>query len=371
MFQKARESAYLESTSLLFLLVRWRKPLAIVILSTLVLAFIFSGPAFITPKFRSSVIFFPSSTNSISKAILEESSSEKQDIFAYGEEEQAEQMLQILNSDEIRSRIIAKYDLMNHYSIDPSDAYPMTRLYDKFKENISFSRTEFMSVKIDVLDTDPQIAADVANDIASLLDSMKYKIQRSRAEEAFAIMKSAYDEKLLSIRAKEDSLKVIRQHGVMDFSTQNEILSSEYTRASTIFTNESASLPVLQQYREENDSSIVNTKARIKGAEARMKYLQGKLDNLTEYGGAVNSLNQQLAIDREELARIKKQYDKISVDVTHTMTPKFIVNRAEKAEKKSYPIRWLIVLVSIAVTFLLTVVTLLIIERVREIKYNL
>src|SRR5690349_15041805 len=109
MFQKARDSAYLESTSLLILLVRWRKPLAIVLLSTLIVAYIFSGPAFITPKFKSSVIFFPSSTNSISKAILEETSSEKQDILAYGEEEQAEQMLQILNSDDIRTMIIQKY----------------------------------------------------------------------------------------------------------------------------------------------------------------------------------------------------------------------------------------------------------------------
>src|SRR3954468_6868116 len=111
MFQKARESNYLESTSLLFLLVRWRKPLSIVLLCTLVAAFIFSSPLFITPKFKSSVIFFPSSTNSISKAILEESVSEKQDILAFGEEEQAEQMLQILNSDDIRLAIINKYDL--------------------------------------------------------------------------------------------------------------------------------------------------------------------------------------------------------------------------------------------------------------------
>src|SRR5574338_1376577 len=121
MFQKARESAYLESTSLLFLLVRWRKPLAIVMLSTLIAAFIFSGPSFIEPKYKSTVILFPSATNSISKAILEDSYSEKQDILAFGEEEQAEQMLQILNSDEIREAIIKKFDLFTHYKIESTD----------------------------------------------------------------------------------------------------------------------------------------------------------------------------------------------------------------------------------------------------------
>jgi uncharacterized protein involved in exopolysaccharide biosynthesis len=371
MFQKARESAYLESTSLLFLLVRWRKPLVIVLISTTIAAFVFSGPLFIQPKFKSSVVFFPSSTNSISKAILEDSNSEKQDILAFGEEEQAEQMLQILNSDDIREIIIKKYDLLKHYNIKENDPFPLTSLYDKFKENISFSRTEFMSVRIDVLDPDPQMAANIANDIASLLDSMKIKIQRARAEDALRIIKFAYEEKLSGIRAKEDSLLKLRALGIMDYAVQNDILSTQFTIASTVFTNEKASLSVLQQFREANDSSIVNTKARIKGAEARITYLQEQLNNLAKYGGASVSLNQQLGIDREDLARIKKQYDKLSVDVTHNMTPKFIVNKAEKAEKKSYPMRWLIVVVSIAITFLLTVVILLVIERVREIKYNL
>ena len=76
-------------------------------------------------------------------------------------------------------------------------------------------------------------------------------------------------------------------------------------------------------------------------------------------------------LDREELSIIKKQYDKLAVDVKQNLTPKFIVNKAVMAEKKSYPIRWLIMLVSVAISFLLSIVILLVFERVREIKYNL
>lgn len=177
MFQKARDTAYLESTSLLILIVRWKKPLIISLLIAGLLATFFSGPLFITPKYNSSVIFFPATTNSLSKAILEETGSDKQDILAFGEEEQAEQMLQILNSDEIREVIINKYNLFDHYHVNTSDNFPLTKLNDLFKDNISFSRTEFMSVRIDVMDEDPQLAANIANDISSLLDSMKTKIQ--------------------------------------------------------------------------------------------------------------------------------------------------------------------------------------------------
>ena len=370
MFQKARESAYLESTSLLILMVRWRKSLIIILLVALSASYIFSGQTFIPPKYRSSVIFFPSATNSVSKALLEESNSEKQDILAFGEEEQGEQMLQILNSDEIRASIINKYDLLLHYKIKTEDDFPLTMLNEKFKENISFSRTEFMSVRIDVLDTDPQMAADIANDISSLLDSMKTKIQHSRAEAALLIVKNAYDLKMESMKVKEDSLRHICEKGVMNFGTQTEILNIEYAQASSVFSNESASLPLLKKFKSENDTAILGTQARILGAQARMKNTQAQLQLLAKYGGASVSLNQELTIDREELSTIKKQYDKISLDAKQNLTPKFIVNKAVKAEKKCYPVRWLVVLISVSLTFMLSVLTLLLFEKVREIKYN-
>ncbi len=371
MFQKARESTYLESSSLLFLLLRWRKPLIIIFLATLVASLVFSSSFFIKPKYRSSVVFFPSATNSVSKALLEESPSEKQDILAFGEEEQAEQMLQILNSDEIREMIIKKYDLLTHYNISPDENYPMTKLNEKFKDNISFSRTEFMSVRIDVMDTDPQMAANIANDIASLLDSMKTKIQRSRAEAALIIVRSAYDSKMAAMKIKEDSLRKICEMGVMDFPTQVEILNKEYAQAMSMYANENASLPVLEKYKPENDTSVIGTKSRISGAQARMKNIESQMQVLTKYGGASVSLNEELKLEREELSKIKTQYDKLSVDAMQNLTPKFIVNKAVKAEKKSYPVRWLIVLVSVTLTFILSVVVLLVIERTREIKYNL
>jgi hypothetical protein len=371
MFQKARESAYLESSSLLFLIVRWRKPLIIILIAAASGSYIFSGPFFIKPKYRSSVIFFPSATNSVSKALLEESSSEKQDILAFGEEEQAEQMLQILNSDEIRETITGKYNLLEHYEIDKNEKYPITRLHEEFKDNISFSRTEFLSVRIDVLDIDPQVAANIANDIAALLDSMKTKIQRSRAEEALSIVRKAYEAKLVLMKTKEDSLQRICELGVMDFGTQTEILNKEYALASSVYSNEKASLSFIEKIKDENDTAIINTKARILGADARLKNIQSQLALLAKYGGASVSLNEELTLDREELTKIRNQFDKLSVDAVQNLTPKFIVNKAVKAEKKIYPVRWLIVLVTVTLTFILSLVILLTAEKVRELKLNL
>ena len=369
MFQKSRDTAYLETTSLLILIVKWRKPLAIALILAGVASTFFSSPLFITPKFKSSVIFFPSATNSLSKAILEQTTSDKQDILAFGEEEQAEQMLQILNSDEIREIIISKYDLVNHYHINSSSDFPRTELYEDFKDNISFSRTEFMSVRIDVLDEDPQIAANIANDISSLLDSMKTKIQHQRASEALAIVEKTYQEKQAELKSKEDSIQKLRILGVIDYPSQAEILSSAFTNATGVFVNETAALTVLEKYHDENDTSVINTKARIKGAEAKIKNLQNGLDKLTLYGGASVGLNSEVGYDREELSKLKQQYEKVKLDANQSLSHKFVVNNAVKAEKKSYPVRWLIVTLSIIGTFIVSILLIMGFQRIKELNH--
>ncbi len=161
------------SANLLDFLYRWRYTLIIFTFLAIVASFIFSSPFFITPKYKSTVIMFPVATNSISKVLISQNSGIKEDILGFGEEEQAEQMLQLLNSNLIRDRIIEKYKLMEHYGIEPDSRYKYTRLYGKYEDNIKFRRTEYMAVKITVLDTDPQMAADIANDIAALVDSAK------------------------------------------------------------------------------------------------------------------------------------------------------------------------------------------------------
>ncbi len=76
----------------------------------------------------------------------------QKDILEFGEDEQAERMLQILNSNRIRDKIIQKFNLMQHYNIDPNYKYKYTRLYNEYENKVNFKRTQFMAVKISVYD---------------------------------------------------------------------------------------------------------------------------------------------------------------------------------------------------------------------------
>ena len=362
-----RKPSYLDASNLFMFIIRWKWHLLIIGLLAAASAMIFSGEHFIKPKFKSTVILFPSNTNSVSKALLG-SVEEQQDVLKFGEEEQAEQMLQVLNSDEIRDRIIRKFNLLDHYNIDTMGSYPITRVQKQYESNISFERTEFMSVKIDVMDEDPQLAADIANTISDLLDSMKTKIQRERALQAFKIVEAAYNEKLKSLNEDEDSLQMLRKLGIFDYDEQSKIYEEEYTKAIAVYENEKASLPILEKYNKENDSIIVNTRARIQGAEAKMKNMKHELDNLAKYGGANVIMNQEMGWARKSVADLRERYAKAKIDLDQSLSSKFVVNRAIKAEKKAYPIRWLIVVFSTLSALFLSVLILIGVESYAQFK---
>lgn len=330
---KLSEIRDFDSTSLGMFLFSWRKHLIIISLSAAILAAVFSSSLFITPLYRSTVVLFPVSSNSVSRALLTDQPAAKTDILEFGEDEQTEQMLQILSSSKIRDKVVEKFDLMKHYRINPRSKYKNTELHRQYESNITFRRTEFMAVRISVLDRDPQMAADIANTISELLDSTKNAMQRERAMKGFAIVEQEYLKLRDDIAKMEDSLRVIREMGVYDYESQSEMF------------NQQLAIEI------------------ARGNERGIASLESKLNLLAKYGGAYVSLRDMLEHEKKQLSYLKARYEEAKVDATETLPQKFVVESAYKAEKKSYPVRWIIVLVSTLAAFLISVIVIITIEK--------
>jgi capsular polysaccharide biosynthesis protein len=334
MINAAKRSEEFDSSGLVLFIYKWRKSLFIVTLIAVFASWFFSLPWFITPKFKSTVILYPAGTNSVSKALLSEQSTKGQDLMSFGEDEQAEQLLQILNSNKIRDRIVQKFNLLSHYDIDTSSRYKNSKLYKEYEKNITFNRTEFMAVKITVLDKDPQMAADIANKIAELLDSTKNDMQHQRALKGFNIVQTEYKILQGEVSRIVDSIVALGKLGVNDVEYQSQVLNQQMAIA------------------------IMN------GKKAAMGELQKKLDILGKYGGIYLSLQDALKYKTEQLTLLQSKYKEAKVDAEENLPQKFIVNDAYKAEEKAYPVRWLIVIVSTLAALLLAIIALIVIEKI-------
>jgi capsular polysaccharide biosynthesis protein len=329
-------NSYTDSYKVAFFLYKWRKALIIIAISAAVLSAIFSSSLFITPLYRSTVVMYPASSNSVSKSLLNENANAKQDILEFGEDQQTEQMLQILNSSIIRDKVIQKYDLAKHYGIDSGTKYMQTRLYNRYDSYITFKRTEYMAVKISVLDKDPQMAADIANEVAALLDTVKNIMQKERALQGFRIVETEYLSLQAEIKLMEDSLTELRKLGVHDYETQAEMMNQQL--------------------------AMEIARGNTRGIQA----LEEKLDVLAKYGGPYVSLRDALEHEKKQLSYIKARYEESKIDATEAIPQKFIVESAYKSERKAYPIIWIIMLLSVISSLLAGMLVIFIVERSPE-----
>ncbi len=327
-----------DSSNLVIFLYKWRKPLFIIMVVAVVVSWFFSSPWFITPKFKSTVIMFPASSSSISKSLLNEQSVKGQDITAFGEDDQAEQLLQILNSNKIRDRVMRKFDLMRHYDIDSTSEIKYSNLFKEYDNNITFRRTEFMAVQISVNDKDPQVAADIANTIASLLDSAKNDMMRQRSVKGFKVVEAEYKAMKAEKNQIVDSLIALGSLGVNDVEYQSQVLNQQFAIA------------------------LMN------GNKTAQAALQKKLDILGKYGGIYMALKNSLEYKTEQLSLLETKYKHAKVDAEENLPQKFIVSDAYKAERKTYPVRWLIIMVSTIAALFMSIIVIMIMEKISD--YN-
>lgn len=287
----------------------------------------------LTDKFKSTVVLFPAASVSLSKSLVETTSisTDHRDVLSFGREEDAERMLQILYSNQIKDYIVQKYNLMEHYEIemDPRK-FPYTQLDIRYKSNIKFRRTEFQSIEISVLDENPKYAADIANDIAAYIDSAIHNMQKERALEAHKIVEAEYNASQMEIEHLNDSIQKIRELGVIDYESQAAALNEAYAQALS-----------------KNNTAVAGK-------------IRERMNTLARYGGIYVELSKKLEAEIERQGQLKSKFIATKVNVEQTVPQIFIVDEAKASERKAEPKRSIIVMVSTLSTFAITLLLLLI-----------
>jgi uncharacterized protein involved in exopolysaccharide biosynthesis len=68
---------------------------------------------------------------------------------------------------------------------------------------------------------------------------------------------------------------------------------------------------------------------------------------------------------------LRSKYKEAKIDATQSLPQKFVVDRAYPAEKKSYPVRWIIVVISTFASFFMAIIILIIMENYAKFKSSL
>lgn len=322
-------SAPAEPMDLLLLL--WSKRRLIIALTALgalagvVAAFV------ITPRFKSEVVMFPALSNAFSKSLLNEGQ-QGLDLMEIGEEEQAQTLLQVLHSDRIRDRVAERFGLMGVYGIDPNGAHRKAELYEAYKDHVRITYTKYGSVSVEVMDVEPQRAADMANAIADLADTVWTEMARERAMKGYALVERRVNEQEAYVRRMSDSLRVLRGLGLQDLRSQSE----RFTQALG--------------------------EALVKGNDRAVNAIEQRFEPVARYGGPYQVMDEGLGNEIWRLGVYRMRLSQARSDLENDIPHKFLLERAQPSDKKAYPVRWLITVIS-AVSGLLFALLVLVVQH--------
>lgn len=297
-------------SSFIGLLKPWWRHFVVLGLATVALAALFSSPWFITPLYRSQARVYPANTE------------------AFSEESESEQMLEVIQSTDIKRRMVQCFGLMERYRVKPGHPHAASQVLRYYNEMVSCSKTRFETIEISVLDADPMVACAMADSLIVFYNDKMLELRRER----YRLELEGYQSDLRRKQSEIDSLNLRmeqyrRDFGLLDYGSQTHQLTLGYAE-------------VLARG----------------AARSSVNDLQQRLDLLAAKGGEfwqMQNLMNELILQRERSSKLVEETFSL---INRKENFALVVQEAFPADKKAYPVRWLIVLAALASTGLLALV---------------
>ena len=292
---------------------------------------------FLPNYYKAQVALMPADSNAVSKAVL--SQMDNFDALAYGKENDAEYVLELLNSSTLIWKTAEKFNLAEHYGIKDIGQAKSDKLNQRIVSNIKFKRTENLGVKITVWDQDPKYAADIANFMAHEVQNIRNEIKKVKMDSLASSLKISRDRMKFEIAEIKDSLAFLsKQSKIFNPDMMSDRLSQELAK----------------QIASGNNAAIVR--------------LENKLSVLGEQGSQIVVLRDRLKNKIESLRIWEEKLEQVRVDAESNAPTDFIIDIAYPADLKDKPKRSIIAIIGgISCTFL-AIFVLILRDRTKAVK---
>jgi capsule polysaccharide export protein KpsE/RkpR len=295
-------------------------------------------------------------------------------------------MGRILRSRTLSERLIREHGLMSHYKVEKMDA-----ALEIFKSRIDVRVGREGVVSIAVLEKDPQLAANLANDAVRVMDEIQREQRHSAAGTARAFVARRLEETRDKLEAAEDSLQSFQQRtGILAPDEQTaatveavaelsgrrialelqretllEIAGPNHPRIARLDSDIRVideALAKLGAAPGEDGAAVPRPGASAREGGEPPGSLGSMSDLILEYSRLLREVKIQetlheYLITRHEFYRIEEVRDTPTVQ---------ILDAARPADEKTKPVRWLICVLSTLLAFGGSVALFNGLERLRE-----
>ncbi len=302
------------------IIMKWRYSIVILIISSAIISGLFS--VFVMDEYYYSwTTFYPTNQALSDRAAIFNTEAGVQ-VEYFGNKADVNRILTIASSAPIINFVIDSFHIAEHYKIDKTKPFWKTRVYKEFTKNYEAIKTEHDAVMMSLYDTDPKMAANIINTMARKVD----ELNKQHVNETKGKVYDAITGQIMKLqRTVNEYIDTLARLG-----KEYKIKVSAASDATVIV--EGLDYMVVQQY----------------------KSIMSKQTNATR--------------ELNNLINIRGQ---LEVSLKNNETSLYVMEEAFPADRREKPVRSLVVLITVLIVTFVSVIGVLLIEQINELKKQL
>jgi tyrosine-protein kinase Etk/Wzc len=275
-------------------------------------------------------------------------------------------LLGIINSRTALEKIVNKFELFEYYDIDDENWDKVLRA---FTGDISADPNEYGMIEFSVINEDPETAAEMANYMVVVIDSLNIKYNIERAKNSRQFIEKRYLQNVNDLKNAEDSLYAFqKKYGIVAVPEQLEVTVKVAAELEAeLIKKEMASYFIKQQYGENSPQYL--------GLMEEVNQLRNKVQELkssTSLGSTSNILFsfdqmpniaikylrafREVEIQQSILEIVLPMYEQAKVEEQKSTPTVMVVDKAVPAQLKYSPKRSVIVILIFFLAFFVHIV---------------
>lgn len=338
---------------------RWRKFISVNVLAVTVIAVVVS---LLLPKWykaRASVL--PpkqelSSPMSAASSLLRGIGGVSR-ISGLGRQSGGYNFLAILKSRSTMEDVARKFDVIRVYGIEDGS---MELGIEALRGNVSFELQDEDYITIDVLDRDPQRAADIANHFVDALNEISFRLATREARNNREFIEKRLAQNKADLRKAEDSWRAYQEKtGLLIIPSENSSSISAIAELYALKARKEIEMGILERSVSKDNPLLVQSKLEL-------DEISSKTGMIPEASVAALRLYRDVVIQQKILELVVPMYEQATVDEQRDVPVILVLDKAVPPERKAAPRRTVIVLVSIFSSLLVSIVLVFVAEGIQQ-----
>jgi len=325
-----------ENIIILKKLFKHRKKLLIVAGVTAVITY--ASCFFITPSFKSVAFVYPAN------------------LGLYSEESQTEQLLQYMNSNEIRLYLLKKYNLCAHYKIDTTKKTYLFAFDGVFEKKATISQTKYESIELKVEDSDPDTARLL---VSGIIEATNWLIEKEHREKYWETVKNA------QIYLNYKKHEVDSTQHLMNLLNEKYKLLNVGIQLKDIVKNQYKISPGGAKNNSLSELLSVSEQLKSIGKDDKDNSISTLISEINNYSIEYNKLNVYLDDQIRGWAWANNDYQKKLSEYYHKTTFTAMASQPTRPVVASWPKKSLVVLISCLSVLLLASFYFIFIDKIK------